>query len=147
MVTGLETDPDEVSSSEEEEASEAPVTASEVEDLSDLEAAVLILSHAPDLSPILEDGGKHGASGSSISGSPVLSPSAVILACQADIVVVEQVSVSSLSSFPLDPVVSGEGGSPVLAGDVLGSAVGVPAEFRGGVALIVEGGLVDCGDE
>ncbi|GAB2275892.1 hypothetical protein Dimus_010639, partial [Dionaea muscipula] len=141
------TDPDEVSSSEEEDASEVVVTASEVEDKSDLEAAWLILSQAPDLSPILEDDGKHGASGSSMSGSPVLLPTAAVLACQAVIVAVEQGLVSLLSSSLLDAVVSGECSSPVLAGTVLGSDFDVPTEFGVGDALTVEGGLVDCGDE
>ncbi|GAB2296304.1 hypothetical protein Dimus_030428 [Dionaea muscipula] len=75
-VISSSTDPEEFSSAEDEDASEAAVTASEVEDMSDLEDVGLILTHAPELSPIHEEDGKIGASGSSISGSPVLSPMA-----------------------------------------------------------------------
>ncbi|GAB2278866.1 hypothetical protein Dimus_013540 [Dionaea muscipula] len=126
------TDPGAVSSSEEEDASEAAVTASEVEDTSDLEAAGMDLSLDPDLSPILEDDGLIGASGSTSSGSPVLSPTAAVLACQAAIDAVSQGSVSSFSSSPLDVVVNGECGRPTMADAVLGSVSAVPAAFGDG---------------
>ncbi|GAB2266116.1 hypothetical protein Dimus_001139 [Dionaea muscipula] len=139
-------DPDEVSSSEEGVASEAAVTASEVEDKSDLEDGMLVLSQVPDLSPILEDGGKHGASRSSISRSSVLSPKATVLVCQDAIDVDGRDLVSSLSSSLLDADVRGDCGCPDLAGAVLGVDTGALADVEDGDALTVDGGLVDCGE-
>ncbi|GAB2296351.1 hypothetical protein Dimus_030473 [Dionaea muscipula] len=100
------TDPGEVSSSEEGDASEAAVTASEVEDMSDLVGGMVVSSLIPDLSPILEDGGRTGVSSSSIFGSPVLSPAAAVLVCQATIDVGGRELVSSLSSSLLGADVS-----------------------------------------
>ncbi|GAB2270720.1 hypothetical protein Dimus_005591 [Dionaea muscipula] len=95
-------DPDEFSSSEEREASEAAVTSSEAEDRSDVEDGVLASSLVLDLSPILEDVGKQGNSSSSISRSSILSPSAAILYCQAAMDSGGQDLVSSLSHLAAD---------------------------------------------
>ncbi|GAB2301792.1 hypothetical protein Dimus_035817 [Dionaea muscipula] len=98
-MTSSSADPGEVSSSEEGDAWEAAVTASEGEDLSDLVDGILGSSPVHDLSPILEDGGKTGASSSSMSGSLVFSPSAAVLVCQASIDAGGRELVSSLSSL------------------------------------------------
>ncbi|GAB2296352.1 hypothetical protein Dimus_030474, partial [Dionaea muscipula] len=140
------TDLDEVSSSDEEDASEAAVTASEVEDLSDLEAAGMILSQAPDLSLILEDEGKFGALGSTISGSPLLSLSAVVLACQKATVAVVKNLVSSLSS---DKVSHSLALSSMEGGD-LAAAIGATDAFTVGDGVVsgvplLGGGEVDPG--
>ncbi|GAB2266109.1 hypothetical protein Dimus_001133, partial [Dionaea muscipula] len=106
-------DPDESSSLEEREASEAVVTSSEAEDRSDVENGVLDSARVPDLSPILEDEGKQGTPSSSISGSSTLSPLAAILYCQAAMDSGGQDLVSSLSPPRLDADVSGDFGSTV----------------------------------
>ncbi|GAB2281351.1 hypothetical protein Dimus_015947 [Dionaea muscipula] len=99
LMMSSSTDPGEVSSSEEGDDSEAAVTASEGEDLSDLVDGILGSSPDHDLNPILEDGGMTGASSSSMSGSPVLSPSVAVLVCQAAIDAGGRELVSSLSSL------------------------------------------------
>ncbi|GAB2288115.1 hypothetical protein Dimus_022459 [Dionaea muscipula] len=103
-------DPDTLSSSEEGVASEEAVTAPVAEDTSDLEDGLPELSLVPDLKTTLEDDGREGASSSSISGSPVLSPAAAVRFCQAAIVAGGHDLARSVSSSLL---VSGEIGSRI----------------------------------
>ncbi|GAB2302744.1 hypothetical protein Dimus_036739, partial [Dionaea muscipula] len=136
-------DPANFSSSEEVEPSEDAVTSSEDADQLDLEDGRGISSHVLQLSPILEVDGLPETSVSPGSGSPILSPAAAILHCQASIDANGDDLVCLSSSSHLGMAVIGPIGGGAEHVVASGVCTGEADRADGGVALAaIEGDVV-----